>query len=82
MTRIALLALSALALSACSDAPTAERVLIQNGYTKVVTTGYSVFGCSDKDTFSTGFRAVSPNGTRVEGVVCSGWLKGATIRFN
>lgn len=68
-------------LAACSDAPTAERILAQNGYKNIKTTGYSMFSCADSDAFATGFVATSPNGTKVRGVVCSGWMKGGTIRF-
>jgi hypothetical protein len=69
-------------LGACSDAPTAERVLRENGYTDIKTTGYDFFACGKGDNFSTGFTATSPNGHKVSGSVCSGLLKGATIRFN
>jgi hypothetical protein len=75
---IAITAVSA----ACTDGPGAERVLRQNGYTNVKLTGWSAFSCSEKDTFATGFEATSPSGQRVVGTVCSGWLKGYTIRFD
>jgi hypothetical protein len=70
-----------LLLGACSDAPTAERVLSQNGYRDIKITGYAVFYCGRDDTYSTGFTATSPSGVPVKGAVCSGWGKGATIRF-
>ena len=71
-----------LAIAGCSDAPTAERILTQNGYKNITTTGYSFMACDSKsDSFSTGFEATSPAGIRVSGAVCSGWLKGGTIRF-
>jgi len=69
-------------LSACTNTSNAERVLADNGYTDIQMTGYSLFGCDKNDTFSDGFKAKSPNGKMVEGVVCSGVFKGATIRFN
>lgn len=92
---VALLA-SVLSLSACYDSQThsadpaqapvtkskAEQVLEANGYTEIELTGYAMFSCSDGDTFKTGFRAKSPAGQQVKGAVCSGWLKGATIRLN
>lgn len=31
--------------------------------------------------FTTGFVATNPQGMRVEGVVCCGWLKSCTVRF-
>lgn len=69
-------------LAACSDGPKAERVLADNGYTNIRTTGYAWFGCDKHDNFSTGFIATSPNGREVRGQVCSGFLKGSTIRFD
>jgi hypothetical protein len=69
-------------LSACTNTSNAERVLADNGYTEIQMTGYSLFGCGENDTFSDGFKAKSPNGKLVEGVVCSGMLKGSTIRFD
>lgn len=80
--RIIAAASVALALGACSDPKTAKRVLADHGYTQVVTTGYSFGGCSQDDTFATGFRALSPAGKPVRGVVCSSLIfKGATIRL-
>ena len=43
-------------------------------------------GCTDKNTAnktleSAGFIAINPQGKVVEGTVCSGVFKGATIRF-
>lgn len=67
-------------LAGCSSASDAERALAAAGYTQVVTTGFRFFGCSEDDQFRTGFEAVGPSGNRVTGAVCSGWLKGATIR--
>ncbi|TXN08961.1 hypothetical protein FV222_00380 [Methylobacterium sp. WL103] len=81
MRRITLIALTTLALTACTDAPTAERVLRQNGYTDIQITGYDAFMCGQSDTFSTGFTARSVGGQRVSGAVCSAAFKGATIRF-
>jgi hypothetical protein len=71
-----------LGLTACSDAPTAERVLSDQGFTNIRTSGYAWWGCDKEDTFKTGFTAIGPAGKPVSGVVCSGWLKGATVRFN
>lgn len=66
----------------CTDEETARRVLENNGYKNVEITGYRYFMRSDTDMFSTGFVATSPNGSRVSGAVCSGYFKGATIRFD
>lgn len=67
-------------LAACTDAPGAEKALQAAGYRDVRLTGYQMFGCDEKDTFRTGFTAIGPTGVRVNGAVCSGWLKGSTIR--
>lgn len=84
-TKILLVA-AALALTACSDGPSAVRTLARQGYTNITTTGYSFFGCdmgkNSGDTFSTGFEATAPNGEHVSGVVCKGFLKGSTVRLN
>ncbi len=71
---------TAIILSACSDAPTATKALESAGYTEVNVTGFKFFGCSEDDTFHTGFIAKGVNGKQVTGVVCSGFLKGSTIR--
>lgn len=78
--RIAILSIALLALSACTDGDTATRALHGAGYTDIQLTGYRWTGCSDSDDYATGFSATGPTGVRVTGVVCSGWLKGATIR--
>ncbi len=70
-----------LSLSACSDGPGSAKVLSDAGYTNIVTTGYSMFSCGDGDSWSTGFEATGPTGKHVTGVVCSGFLKGSTIRL-
>ena len=71
-----------LALSACSNSEQATRALQGAGYKDINITGYSLFGCADEDYIRTGFKAIGPSGQQVNGVVCSGWFKGATIRTN
>jgi hypothetical protein len=63
----------------CSDENGARRALEREGYEQIRITGYSFFGCAKGDDFSTGWKAVK-NGQAVEGVFCSGWFKGGTIR--
>jgi len=77
----ALFVMVMLLLAACSDEATARRALNQSGFTAVETTGFAPFSCGKDDTFATGFRALGPSGEPVRGAVCSGWFKGATIRF-
>ncbi len=67
-------------LMGCTDKSGATRTLSQNGYKNIEIRGYDFFGCSKGDTFATQFRAKNSNGYWVKGVVCSGILKGTTIR--
>lgn len=76
-----LILVGALLLAGCTDPNEATKVLQDNGYTDIRISGYSYIGCSEKDPISTGFIAKGPTGRDVKGVVCSGWLKGSTIRF-
>jgi len=70
-------------LIACSDSSGTKRILEQQGYTNVETTGYSFFGCDKSDHVRTRFIAASPNGKTIEGTVCNGFLfKNYTIRFD
>lgn len=69
-------------LAGCSDADGARRVLAAQGYKDVQITGWRAFGCDEKDAFHTGFKALGSNGAPVSGVVCAGWLKGVTVRFD
>lgn len=72
----------AIGLVGCTAPDRSHRILTENGYTDIELTGYSWFACGQDDAFSTGFVATSPAGKRVEGTVCAGWFKGATIRFD
>ncbi len=72
----------AVLLSGCTSSSEAMRALESTGYSNINITGYRFFLCDDKDTFSTGFEATGQNGRRVSGAVCSGFLKGATIRLD
>lgn len=77
----ALLAVGAL-VTACDDPKTARRALDNAGFVDVETFGWSMFaGCDKNDLYVTRFRARNPNGKLVDGVVCNGWFKGATIRY-
>jgi hypothetical protein len=67
-------------LLGCTNGDGAVRSLEGAGYTNIKITGYRLTGCHDDDTFRTGFKATGPSGKPVTGVVCSGILKGSTIR--
>lgn len=72
---------AALLLTGCTSSDHATKVLTDQGYTHIEITGWKPYACDKNDTFSTGFRAISPGGREVSGVVCEGILKDATIRF-
>lgn len=73
---------AALALAACSDSRSATDAVDNMCFSDIETTGYRVFGCGDDYSFHTGFRAKNPKGKVVTGVVCSGWLKGSSVKFD
>ncbi|WP_225899780.1 hypothetical protein [Croceicoccus gelatinilyticus] len=60
----------------------ATEILVAQGYTEIQTTGYAYFDCGADDLFATAFEGTSPSGQRVEGAVCSGLLKGNTVRLD
>jgi hypothetical protein len=83
MLRVIFLA-SCIAIASCSsksDFDKGKKLLEQQGYTDVNNTGYSIFCCDEKDTFSTGFACKDRNGDKVSGCFCSSYLKALTIRF-
>ncbi len=64
-----------------TDEAATGRTLKAHGFSNIETTGYAL-GCSDSDTFATGFVATNSAGQRVSGTVCCGVLvKGCTVRF-
>lgn len=78
--KASLIILACFAISGCTSEGSAKNALEGAGYRSIRMTGYRVFGCSKSDDFHTGFDAIGPTGKHVTGVVCSGWLKGSTIR--
>lgn len=73
-----------IALVGCTsseDFDKGKRILENQGFTNVVNTGYQTWCCDDKETYSTGFRAIDKAGNTVEGCFCSAAFKGVTIRF-
>ncbi|TNL52022.1 hypothetical protein [Acinetobacter bereziniae] len=69
-------------MTACSSSNDAQRALEAQGFSSVQTHGPAFFSCAQGDTFATKFTAKNVNGKTVKGTVCSGWLKGSTIRFD
>lgn len=57
--------------------------LKQMGFTNIKQESYPFFCCAEDDNilFSTGFSAYTSDGEKVEGCMCSAFLKGVTIRF-
>lgn len=82
MKKILIAIAAVVALSGCTDAENANRILENNGYENIQITGYNWFGCSEDDFQHTGFTATGPTGKPVNGTVCSGiFFKNSTIRF-
>lgn len=84
MKKIIIVAITFFALTNCTsdnDFEKGKRQLEQQGYTNVKNTGYNFFCCSDKDSYSTGFECTDKDSNIVKGCICSGVLKGITIRF-
>lgn len=78
----ALILLISAIFTACSSPNDTNKALKAQGFTDIETHGRAFFSCSEDDTFATKFTATNPKGERVAGTVCSGWLKGATIRYD
>jgi hypothetical protein len=72
--------ISCVMLCSCTDEKTARRTLEDQGYTNIELTGYRPWACGDDYTFHTGFKAISIAKKPVTGTVCSGWMKGNSIK--
>jgi hypothetical protein len=69
-------------LSSCSNSNDANKALSALGFTDIQITGYKLLACSEDDWYHTGFIAINPQGVKVSGTVCSGFLfKNSTVRF-
>lgn len=82
MTKFLTVIFISLVFIRCSSSNDAINALKANGFTDIQTDGHAFFACSKDDTFSTKFTAKNKDGQKVKGAVCSGWLKGATIRYD
>ena len=68
---------------ACTDEPSARRILSAQGFRKIQITGYEFFACGRDDSIHTGFSALNHEGGHVDGVVCCGLIfKSCTVRFD
>lgn len=70
-----------LSTAACTDDRGARLALEASGFSDIRFHGYAWLDCDKNDTFRTSFTATGPTGKRVAGAVCSGWMKGLTIRI-
>jgi hypothetical protein len=80
-----IIALSALGiiLASCGVNPDkAKQVLESQGIKNPVVGGYAWFSCSKDDSFGSNWTGEGQNGKQVSGVICGGWLKGYTVRFD
>lgn len=81
-TRNSILLALSLLVGCSADNGKVARVLEHEGCTQTVVGGWEFFnGCGEKDTFTNSFSCVK-NGTPVKGWVCSGLLKGYTVRYD
>jgi hypothetical protein len=77
----ALIGVIAVLLSGCSaDRQKVRNVLEADGCTQTEVGGWTLFGCGKEDFFTNTF-ACTKNGRHVNGLVCSGFLKGFTVRY-
>lgn len=85
MKNLVLLITSVL-LASCGVNPNdAERVLKAQGMKDVKIGGYAIWGCAsgkNGDSFASSFSATAQDGSKVTGVICSGLLKGYTVRYD
>ncbi len=63
-----------------TDVEGTTKALKANNFDPVDVGGYSLYGCGS-DLFATKFVAKNQQGKRVNGVGCSGLIKGTTLRF-
>jgi hypothetical protein len=71
--------------SLITDPKGATTALKIYGFKSIEITGYRVFGCGKEDFYHTGFKAVSPTGIPISGIVCAGlgpFSKGTTVRLD
>lgn len=80
-TKLLILAIF-ISIASCTNEDKTRKTLEDAGYTGIEITGYRAFMAGKDDTYSTGFKAISPSGTPVTGAVTGGGFKGYTIRFD
>lgn len=71
-----------ISLSACTSQEDVDKYSELENWKDATKTGYRFFGCGTGDLWHTGFKAITQNDKAVAGVICSGLLKGATMRLD
>lgn len=80
---VAVVIVIAVSILSCTNPHDAKKALLDAGYHPIEVGGYGFFSCSEDDAYATRFVAYSPDSSRVvKGCVCSGFLKGSTIRLD
>lgn len=79
---IATAILAAAFVAGCTNVDRTESTLLDAGIRPINVGGYAWFACSEDDTFATKFVGTNREGRTVQGAVCLGLFKGATIRFD
>lgn len=69
-------------LGGCDDPYKDMRAAEAIGLRDVKPTGFKWFACSKDDMFHAGFEAIDQRGQKVTGTICSGFLKGHTVRLD
>ena len=85
MKKVIILFAIILLMDSCTNSEHFEkgnRQLEMQGYTDIEDTGYDAFCCSEGDDYASGFTCRDKNGNIVSGCICSGILKGITIRLD
>lgn len=58
-----------------------SRLMLQEGIMQWKDRGPVYFSCGETDTFGSRFSGIK-NGVPVNGVVCGGWMKSYTVRYD
>ena len=83
MRLIAVLLASAVLMScAARDEDAATRALTGLGFKEIELHSVGLLSLSCDEAYRTGFKAKSADGVEVTGVVCTGFLKRSTVRFD
>lgn len=82
MKKLVAIACLSLVASCGADPEKASRVLKSQGMSDIHIGGFAFYGCGNDDDYGSFFTAKGAQGQDVSGVICGGWLKGYTVRFD